>query len=355
MLEKIQTSISTSKNITILPHSNADPDALSSACVLAYAIGKMNSMANIRIVVSDGIGSECKDIANLCIEKNMKIEVVKRLQQVKTRVEDLCILVDVASTEQLRYAKSILTTCRIIMIIDHHDIHDYESDLLNGKEVIYFLDSTASSTAEIVYRFINELNIMIEANLLKILLAGIIWDTKRFLRASPYTFKYISEMIERGVQYIEALKMIENTKHVYSRIARIKCLLRHRGFRATINNREVYIAISEVGAYESDCATALLTMGYDVAFIINMDESLKMIRLIYRVRENTIENLQLNVYDNIIKKLIDLFGGSGGGHKGAGGAILRIFNIEIVVTEIIKILNAISNNNLTEFVENKVG
>ncbi len=341
--------------MTILPHSNADPDALGSACVLAYLINKMNPVANVRIVVSDGIGSECKDITNLCIERNIKIETVKRVQQVKTRIEDLCILVDVASTEQLKHTKPILTTCKMIMVIDHHDIHDYEADLLSDKEVVYLLDPVASSTAEMVYKLINELNVMIEADLLKILLAGIVWDTKRFLRVSPNTFKYISEMIERGVQYVEALKIIENVRPIYSRIARIKCLLRHRGFRATINNREVYIAISEVGAYESDCATALLTMGYDVAFIINMDESLKMIRFIYRARENIIEDLQLNVYENIIKKLIDLFGGSGGGHKGAGGAILRIFNMEVVVTEIIKILNTISNNNLTEFVENKVG
>lgn len=351
----MRRAILTSKNVTILPHSNADPDALGSACVLAYLVNKINPVANVRIVVSDGIGGECKDLARLCIEMNIRIEAVKRFQQVETRIEDLCILVDVASTEHLRYAKQILKTCKTIAILDHHSIHNYETDLFTNSEVIYFVDPAASSTAEIVYRFINEFNVKVESDFLKILLAGIIWDTKRFQRISSNTFKYVNEMIERGVQYAETIKLVENVKPVYSRIARIKCLLRHRGFKATINNKEIYIAISEVGAYESDCASTLITIGYDIAFIINTDESLKILRIIYRARENLIEDVKLDVYENIIKKLTDLFGGGGGGHKGAGGAVLRTFNVETVIAEIIKILNRISGNNLVEFVENRVG
>ncbi|MEM5822913.1 MAG: DHH family phosphoesterase [Ignisphaera sp.] len=355
MQEKIRMAILRSENIAILTHSNADPDALASACVLAYLISRMNSTSNIRVVVSDGIGSECKDMVKLCIGKGVKIETIKRATQLKIDKEDLCLLVDVASTEQLRYAKPILTACKTVVILDHHDVHDYNKNLLDGKDVIYILDPDASSTAEMVYKLINELNIAIEVDFLRILLAGIIWDTKRFLRVAPNTFKYVNEMMEKGVQYVEALKMIEGTKPTYSRIARIRCLLRHRGFKAIINNREVYIAVSEVGAYESDCATALITMGYDIAFILNTDESLKTLRLIYRVRENLMEELQIDIYRDVLKKLVDAFGGGGGGHKGAGGVVLRTISMEAVVSEIIKILNAISNNNLTEFVEEKVG
>ncbi|MEM4626948.1 MAG: hypothetical protein QXX37_01520, partial [Ignisphaera sp.] len=108
--------------------------------MLAYLISRMNSTSNIRVVVSDGIGSECKDMVKLCIGKGVKIETIKRATQLKIDKEDLCLLVDVASTEQLRYAKPILTACKTVVILDHHDVHDYNKNLLDGKDVIYILD-----------------------------------------------------------------------------------------------------------------------------------------------------------------------------------------------------------------------
>lgn len=355
LLERVREVILASRNVAILTHSNADPDSLSSACIIARIVNEINPTASTRIIVSNGVGSECRSIAHFCTSMNIRMEVVKRYQQVENQIEDTCVLVDVASTEQLGYAKQLVRSCRTVIILDHHSVHEYEKDLLGSSEIIYLVDPTASSTAEIVYKFMSELNISIEVDFLKILLAGIIWDTKRFQRISANTFKYVSEMIESGVQYYEALKLIESVKPTYSRIARIKCLLRHRGFKATVGDREIYIAISEVGAYESDCATMLITIGYDVAFVVNIDESLKISRMIYRVRENLTEDLKLDIHESIVRKLIDVFGGGGGGHKGAGGAVLRTSDVKGIVTEIINVLNGLSGNNLIEFVENRVG
>jgi nanoRNase/pAp phosphatase (c-di-AMP/oligoRNAs hydrolase) len=353
--EEIKLLILTAKNITILTHSNADPDALGSACAMANFISKLNPIANVRIVISDGIGNECKELLRICTTKGIKIEITKKSHRIEDISEDLCVLVDVASTEQLRYAKFTLTACKTIIIIDHHESHNYEEELLKNKNVIYILDATASSTAEIIYKFIKEFNINVDTDYLTILLAGIIWDTKRFLRISSNTFKYVAEIIEKGTSYSEVLKLIEGTKPIYSRIARIKCLLRHRGFKMVTDNKEVYIAVSEVGAYESDCATALITMGYDVAIVVSEDESLKALRLIYRAREEILNEINIDIYRDIIKKLIEVFGGGGGGHKGAGGAIIRTYNIEALFKEIVKVLYAISSNRLYEFEEKKVG
>ncbi len=344
------------KKVAIVTHVNADPDALSSACALHELVHSLNKEASIEVLVPEGIGSECKYIYVTCQKMNIKMDVIKKYHQIEDRAPcDVCIVLDTASLEQLRLLKNYVLKCDTIIIIDHHQFQDI-GPLIKDRQVIYIGDGQSySSTAEIVFEMLMKYNLSLNniREIAEILLAGVLWDTKRFQRITRNTFHVVASMIDYGANYEEALKLIATERPSSNRIARIKCIFRHRGFKVRIKNSDIFIAISNVGAYESDCASTLITIGYDISFVITEDESLKAIRIVYRGREDVINSLNIDIYNEFVKKLIEVFGGGGGGHKAAGGAILRTYNIKQVVDQIIKILNSISEIGILEFVENK--
>lgn len=343
-----------SKRIVIIPHANADPDALSSSCVLAYIINALNKDVDVKIVAPEGIGTECKKIIDICTANNIKITVIKK------KVDDIfeenisCFLVDVASIEQVKMLKNYLVFCNNIVTIDHHEFHDYRFESDNLNQILQISCPEALSTSEIVFEISKYLGIILPRELLEVLLAGVLWDTKRFLRSSATTFKYSSEILELGADYQRSQQLILVAKPYYAKIAKIKCLLRHRGFKITLDSGDVYIALSEVGAYESECASTLINIGYDIAFIASEEEELNATRIIYRVRDDDRLLQSIDIYNNVLKNVIQKYGGSGGGHKLAGGAIVNIMNINLVLKEIVGILNVLSKGRIVELIEQKV-
>lgn len=342
--------------ISIIPHANADPDALSSSCSLAYMINILNNNALLNILAPEGIGSECNKILNICLANKINIAIAKRSSINLIHEGSLCILVDVASIEQLKIFKSYLNLCNYIVIIDHHEMHSHDLILDNHKAelILKVICPEALSTAEIIFEISKCLGISLSVELLETLIAGILWDTKRFLRASAPTFKLLSEIIELGANYDRARELISVSKPYHSRIAKIKCLLRHRGFKASFPFNDIYIALSEIGAYESECASALVGIGYDIVFVASEEDVFNAVRIVYRAREDLNILQQINIYNDILKRIIQKYGGGGGGHKSAGGAIINTSNIDLVLREIIEILATMPNINLTELVEHKI-
>jgi len=349
--------ITNSINVAIVPHANADPDALAAACVLAYVIRYINNSTVVRILIPEGIGMESKKMAEICGNYDVPILLIKKRVDVSDEVlhkNSLCFLVDVASIEQIKILAEYFNKCNYIIIIDHHDFHDYRFNLAEDQHMLTFIDPKASSASEIVFRILSFFNLSLPKDLLEMILAGIIWDTKRFLRASAETFECVAKLLESGADYQKAQQLIILSKPYYTKMAKIKCVLRHRGYKISLGSTDLYIAISEVGAYESDCATALINIGYDIAIVASEEEEIKATRIVYRVRDdNTILQI-IDVYNDILKKVIQKLGGGGGGHKAAGAAIISVPKASIIFKEVIEILNELARNKFVELVESKV-
>jgi len=232
-------------------------------------------------------------------------------------------------------------------VIDHHEEHNVESELK-------LVDPGASSTSELVFELATELGIELPRELLEALLAGIVFDTRRFLRATPRTLRNVAKIIEYGADYQKSLSLTSVPRPQHQRIARIKCMLRHRGFRARIASGDIFIALSEVGAYESDCANTLISIGYDVAFVLSEDDVLRAVRVVYRAREDVITKLGLDIYNSILAKLVEKLGGGGGGHRAAGAAILRIRSCSDAGRELIRTLVEVFKDGFVELAEPRV-
>lgn len=348
--------IENAKRVAIVTHVNADPDALSSACALHRLVNSINRDAFVEILVPEGIGLECKRIYEFCQRMDIPINVIKKYHQLEGKEPcDTCIIVDTASWEQLRTVKDYVIRCNNIIVVDHHQYRDIQAPDKN-KRILFFGDEQHySSTAEIVFEIIVNHDQRLDNlnELATILLAGVLWDTKRFQRIARNTFHAVAKMMDLGADYEEAMKLTAVEKPSSNRIARIKCILRHRGFKIRIRDSELFVAISNVGAYESDCASSLVSIGYDISFVVTEDEDLKAIRVVYRGKDEVVNALDIDIYNNILKKLVEVYGGGGGGHKVAGGAILRTFNVKHVIESLIKILNSISEIGVLEFVEER--
>lgn len=355
-LEKLTRVLITSRHIVIVPHANADPDALSSSCALAYIVGTLNKNAEVSIIAPEGIGLECRRLLDLCHSVNTKIVIAKKSVDVEDifNKKPVCFLVDIASAEQTKILKNYLTLCSSIIIMDHHEAHEYTLLLRAVENNVLIVCSEASSTSEIVFELSKQLGITPPKEILEMLIAGMLWDTKRFLRATSSTFEHAAEILKLGADYQRSQQLILAPRPPHTKIAKIKCVLRHKGYKVTLDDDEVYIALSEVGAYESECATSLIGIGYDIAFVASEEESINAIRVVYRVREN-LELLQkIDVYNDIIRQLIQRFGGGGGGHKAAGGAIINASSTDVVLKEIIKTLISIAKGKIVELAESRV-
>jgi len=350
------------RKVVVTTHVNADPDAVASACVF-YSIAKaLNKDANACILIPEGISRESRGLQELCNEISANIKIVKNLSDLRKLAEEmfeLCIITDTASLEQLRFVKDlIISNCSFITIVDHHRFQELIGFKDNQKVVKVVDEENFSSSSELAFLFLEKVKEHIGGDelrkLLTITLAGIVADTKRFQRIAKETFSIVSKIVKYGADYERALKSLASEKPPSSRIARVKCILRHRGFRIRIKGQDVFVAVSGVGAYESDCASVLISIGYDAAFVFTEDEKLKALRIVYRGKDEVIEQVGLDMFNNIVKKLIDEFGGSGGGHKSAGGAILRTYDLKSAVMQLIKVLNSISETGVLEFAEEKI-
>ncbi|MEM4513711.1 MAG: DHH family phosphoesterase [Ignisphaera sp.] len=346
--------ITNNKHAIIIPHANADPDALAASCALAYIVHELNKVVNVSVAVPEGIGLECRKILEICTKNNINITIVKKLMGDLLKDRPLCFLVDVASIEQTKMLKNHLNACSSIVIVDHHESRNYEAIEKYCNHILQLIYTKASSTSEITFKISKYFDIKLPKDILEALMAGILWDTKHFSRATSMTFRYASEILDLGADYQQSQQLVSAPRPPYVKSARIKCILRHKGFRVTLNMREVYVAISEIGAYESECASSLVSIGYDMAFVASEEETLNAIRIIYRAREDTALLQSIDIYNDVLKPIIQKHGGGGGGHRAAGGAIINATDTNIVLKELIEILSNIAKGKIVELAEQRI-
>ncbi len=349
MLESFERVARSAREVVVLTHSNADVDAVAASCAIARALRELGSR-EVRVLVPEGIAVDARECSRLCVEKiGISIEVVRRSESIPNRGADLCVIVDTATMVQLKNLALLVDRCRACAIIDHHRERGKFRNV-----VLEYVDPSASSSSELVYELCKKLGVPVDQYTATMLIAGIIFDTRRFARATPRMFRVLAELMEIGGSYSEAMQL-SAPKHGVGRgakIARIKCILRHRGFHD--KRSDLYIAVSQVGAYESQCANLLLSIGYDVAVVATEDDALKATRLVFRAKEDAVSKAALDVFNALLKPLVDKFGGGGGGHRVAGAAVVMRRSVDEVLRELGKVLREFFGDSLREIAEERV-
>lgn len=309
------------KNLLILCHHNADPDAVCSAYALSSLIKKIRPSVNVNIGAAQGISRLSKHI----IRKLSMIAIDDRPQIEKA---DIIFLLDTNTISQLNdLAEKVKLSKAPIVVIDHHAIHPETEKLAR----ICISDETASSTCEIVYRLYKAASVEVTRDEAKALFLGIAFDTRHFVLASSSTIKILAELVDAGINAQELLPLLSLPMDFSEKVARLKACRRSKMFR--IN--DWIIVVSHVSAYQASAARALIDLGADVVAVAgqrndNLEVSIRCTRDFH-------EKTGIHLGRDIAKPLGEFLQGMGGGHATAAG-VNGIGEIEVGLKRFLKLL-----------------
>jgi phosphoesterase RecJ-like protein len=291
------------KQIILLCHHNADPDALCSAFAMSQLLQRLRPQLKTEIAAAQGPSQLSKHMLEAI---PIKLTASPHIEQA-----DIIILLDTNTIQQLdQWAEYVKASAAPIIVIDHHASHPETEKLAT----LSIADENAASTCEIVYSFYKTLRLKPSKDEAKALFLGIAFDTRHFILAKPTTLKTIAELIDAGINVEESLALLSLPMDESERIARLKASRRAK----LLKINEWIIAFSHVSAYQASAARALVTLGAHVAVIAGQRDNALQISL--RATNEFYEKTKVHLGRDIAKPLGEYLQGMGGGHSVSAGA-----------------------------------
>jgi len=202
-LTQLKSFLSTPKKVLITTHHNPDADALGSSLGLASYLRKMKHEVFVVTPSSHPVflnWMPIQEYVTIYSDNNLK-KINKLFEET-----DVIFFLDFSAYSRLRYMEKIAEESKKVkVVIDHHLNPSIKSD--------YALwDSNASSTAELVYDFIEMLDgkEMIDTDLAECLYAGIVTDTSSFKHPSTTirVHQITAEMMQKGLDTNKIQRLI---------------------------------------------------------------------------------------------------------------------------------------------------
>ena len=308
------------KNIALITHSGCDVDAICAAAALFFCLQKKN---RARILVPDHISLPAKALAK-------KLNIAYTVPQSSSLNKFNCLfLVDF---NDLKMAGSLAGEISAfkgeIFLIDHH--RPAKEKIAGKKNSL--VDQNAVASCELAFDWLKKSNCAINKTASTCIVAGLITDSAFFTTANSKTFAILSEALEKSNLSFSAITSLFSVRQTFDeKIAKLKAAKRARIF--LISN---YIAVaSDVGAFESDAASALVRIGADIAFVGDTENG--KLRISGRASQAVVKKAGFDLAKNVFQKLPSDFSGSGGGHAGAAGFTGKGKDINAALTKCISL------------------
>ena len=323
-VRKVAEVIKSIGKCVIITHRNADPDAIASAVILYRAAETAGCKPCIHL--PEGISSAGK---RLLEDLSMSLDGFEC--SIDYVLGDAAIIiVDSSNSTQIGVKEEDIKSAKTVVLIDHHEA----GDLVRHATIALHVPGAPSST-QLSLKVLRAIGGRLTPAEATLALAGIVYDTKRFLRADGDAFAAASILIEWGGDYRKVINILGRGKRAEDmdfseRLARLKAAQRLVIGRFC---KEYIVAVTHVGSFESSSARALIDLGADVAVVVApRDEELRVsVRVSRRAVEVGVTAAALASY--IAEKL----GGKGGGHSEAGMAhITKRMSVDEVVSELAK-------------------
>lgn len=309
-MKKIKEKIEKSNNIIIVGHVNPDGDTVGAGLALLLGLEKKYPNKKIDFVLQDSVPK------NISFLKGC--EKIKKIEDVKNTKYELAIFVDSATIDRVGKVADLIGDIFKINI-DHHISNPKYGDINIVKDI--------SSTSEIMYSVLKELEIEISLEMGEAIYLGLVNDTGNFAHSNVTykTFLIASELMKIGVNNNKIVNDFFKTKS----FERMKVLGKALSEMVFIEEKKLmyfylsYEALKSLNAIKDD------TEGI-VEELVNYSES--EVSLFLREEENgKIKGSLRSKHDVDVNKIAGIFGG--GGHIKAAG-----FTTELPLEEIIKIV-----------------
>ena len=226
MIAPIIQQLKQCDTVLVASHSGPDGDAIGSLLAMGLALGAMNKNGHLYNE------SQIPAIYRYLPE-------VDRIQRsINTSISfDTAVVLDCGELDRLGSIADTVRRIPTIINLDHH-LTNRQFGHLNC------IDTTASATAEIVYRIIKQLEVPITLEMATSIYTGILTDTGsfRFSNTTPAVFQICKEMTEIGVNPYEVAQHVFGT---YS-LGRIKLLnLALNSIEISLNGRLSLMTVTQ--------------------------------------------------------------------------------------------------------------
>lgn len=285
------------RSFVLACHQRPDGDALGSALALARvlrAVGK-----DVTVVSEDGVPDVCAFIP----ESETVVTSTER------RDFDVGMLVDSEGAKRVGSAADAVKSARVTACIDHH--------LPDGEfGEIRIVDSTASSTAELLLALLQANDVPVDSVAATQLMAGFVNDTGafRFANTSPDTLRAAAYLMELGASPSAAAREIYESKPMRA----MKLLGRAlESLQTDPSGSVVWAAITQADLRELGATDA------DTDSIVNVVGQTKGPRVAVLLREAEPESIRISLRsrDGVdVNQVARAFGG--GGHAAAAGCTI---------------------------------
>lgn len=297
----LDDSIKKSKNILIISHVNPDGDALGSMLAFRDLIYK-NYKKKPEMMVVSKIPKMYEFLAG--------VRDIKHISEFdNSMIYDMVVLVDVAALDRIFEGKVFYEKARIKVAIDHHKTNNYDAN-------IKFVEGSASSTGEVLFKIAENHGWNIDENIAEALYTAILTDTGgfRFDNTSALALKIASKLVKAGA----------NPKKVYKNCyeSKSKNLVK---FQAYCINKAEFLSddrIAYIVVYKKDLEKFLgnddFTEGL-VEILRSIDTT--EVAFILKELDNKMFKVSMRSKNIDVAEICSAF--NGGGHKFASGCVLK--------------------------------
>lgn len=191
---KFKEQLNEASSIALISHLDPDGDNLGSLTALSKSL--LNLGKKVYPIEFDKIPENLKFLPNLdLLSENTDINI------------DMIICLDCANYERLGNIDELFNKAKYRINIDHHQSNEFYGD-------VNIVKKGYSSTCELVFDLINEINLPIDKEISMSLLTGISTDTGRFLYSATTadTLAKASRLVENGADMMKINKLIYQSK-----------------------------------------------------------------------------------------------------------------------------------------------
>jgi len=299
LYKEMYKEIQNAHYILLVTHKNPDPDTLSSALSLS------NFLFESRLK---------HKVFNISKELPRKLDFLCRYDKISfslPKYYDLIIYLDCANEDGVGIS---LDTTKRSICIDHHQSNNNFAD-------INIVDTTKSSTAELLYNFYEQNGLKISKNNAECLYTGIYDDSLAFStpRTNKKTFQVVSSLLESkiDVSYISEKLQKRESLAKFRMIPKIMQSLELylEGRIATVYVEEKWIKETGVVLYECDD-------------VVDMVLSLGIVEVVayFRIIDNSVRVSLRSKNDIDVSVISAKF--NGGGHKNAAGFVINTTDLK---------------------------
>ncbi len=305
MKQKILNAIKQYETIIIHRHVRPDPDAIGSQGALAEIIKESFPEKNVFVVG----------------EEDEALTFLNRMDDVRDEQYEGALVIVCDTANEPRISDSRYKLGDMLIKIDHHPNEDKYGDLI-------WVDTDASAVSEMIYEFYlfgKEQGLKLNEKAAKLIYAGIIGDTGRFLfsNTTEKTFRYVSELVSNGLNftaiYDELYKRRLELVHLNGYV------LQHFAYEDGVGVMQISKPILEQFNVAPSEASLLINAFSDVeglkAWVFFIEEDDEQIRVRFRSKGP--------IVNTIAKRF------NGGGHPLAAGATIHSWD---EVDEIVQLL-----------------